>query len=74
MGIVPFTIFTSPSKLSLSIATRNKMLESDRVMCQFRLVQNIPPTPQNLDELRKIELRGRTGEDWPKIHAKYANI
>ncbi|KAH1090727.1 hypothetical protein J1N35_017984 [Gossypium stocksii] len=50
------------------------MHESDRVMPQFGFVKNILSSPQNLNELYKIDLWGRTEEDWSKFHAKYINL
>ncbi|KAK5832935.1 hypothetical protein PVK06_016743 [Gossypium arboreum] len=34
------------------------MHESDRVMCQFRFWQIIPPSPQDIEALHKVNLRG----------------
>ncbi|KAG8472626.1 hypothetical protein CXB51_034310 [Gossypium anomalum] len=61
-------------KVALIIFTTVEMHESDRVMHQFRFRQSILSSPQDIEELHKIELRGRTDEDWEKFHAKYIYI
>ncbi|KAH1114331.1 hypothetical protein J1N35_007709 [Gossypium stocksii] len=40
-------------------------------MWQFRCTQGIPPLPQDLDNLHKIDLRSRLEEDWSRFHKKY---
>ncbi|MBA0851717.1 hypothetical protein Goshw_024758, partial [Gossypium schwendimanii] len=39
-----------------------------------RVYAKYPPSHQELDEFSKINLRGKTNEDWPKFHAKYIYI
>ncbi|RZB69201.1 Serine/threonine-protein phosphatase 7 long form-like [Glycine soja] len=45
--------------------------QADRVKLQFRLRQDIPNPPRNMDKLQKIEMRGRTDTNWAKKHAKW---
>ncbi|MBA0695985.1 hypothetical protein Goari_002575, partial [Gossypium aridum] len=38
------------------------------------LMQTIPPSPVDLEELHKVNLWGKTDKDWAKFHEKYINI
>ncbi|MBA0856208.1 hypothetical protein Goshw_024703 [Gossypium schwendimanii] len=48
-----------------------EMHESDQVIWQIWCTQHIPPQPQELDDLHKIDMRGRLEEDWTTFHKKY---
>ncbi|KAH1113959.1 hypothetical protein J1N35_007337 [Gossypium stocksii] len=50
------------------------MHESDQVMRQLGFRQTILLPPKNIRSLHKVNLRGRTGEDWLKFHKEYINI
>ena len=43
----------------------------DRVKLQFRLRQDIPDPPRNMNKLHKIDMRGQTDTNWAEKHAKW---
>lgn len=45
----------------------------DRVLRQFGLRQYIPEDPPNLDEVHKIDMRGKSDTFWPRKHRKWIN-
>ncbi|XP_029128999.1 protein MAIN-LIKE 1-like [Cajanus cajan] len=48
--------------------------QSDRVKLQFRLFQDVPSPPNNLDNLHNIDMRGRQDENWVTRHAQWIDI
>ncbi|MBA0549879.1 hypothetical protein Golob_020880, partial [Gossypium lobatum] len=61
-------------KVPLIVFATVEMHESNRVMRQFGCMQRIPSSPQKLDDLHNIDLRGRLEEDWSSFHQKYIEI
>ncbi|KAK5846362.1 hypothetical protein PVK06_002647 [Gossypium arboreum] len=51
-----------------------EMHKSNQVMRQFRCTQHILLPSSELDDLRKVDLRGRLKEDWPTFHKQYIEI
>lgn len=51
-----------------------EMHESNRVMHQFGFWQSILLSPQDIKELHKVDLWGRTDKSWTKCHDKYIYI
>ncbi|MFQ6633657.1 hypothetical protein Gotur_010127 [Gossypium turneri] len=78
MGAVSTAIFTSSSGLPLYTPTHNKVSlvmyatveihESGRVLRQFSFRQLIPMTPQDIEDMHHVDLRGRTDENWITFH------
>ncbi|MFQ6657816.1 hypothetical protein Gotur_027332 [Gossypium turneri] len=58
----------------LIVYAKVEIYESDRVMRQFEFRQTILPSPQYIEPLYKVDLRGRIDEDWPTFHGQYLNI
>jgi len=50
------------------------MPQSDRVKSQFRLSQEIPKEPNNLDHLHKLDMKGRQDENWITRNAQWIKI
>ncbi|MBA0672993.1 hypothetical protein Goklo_024857, partial [Gossypium klotzschianum] len=83
MGLVLVSIFTSSSELPVYIPTRNKvslvvyatvkMHKTDKVLLQFEFGQSIIVAPQDLDDLRPINLR-RLNKNWPTFHSQHINM
>jgi len=48
--------------------------QSDRVKLQFRLSQEIPEEPNNLNHLHKLDMRGRQDENWVTRHAQWIHV
>jgi len=44
------------------------------VKLQFRLSQEIPEEPNNLDHLHKLDMRGRQDENWVTRHAQWIEV
>ncbi|KAH1120744.1 hypothetical protein J1N35_003904 [Gossypium stocksii] len=61
-------------KVPLIVFATVEIHESNRVMRQFGCMQRIPSSPQKLDDLHNIDLRGRLEEDWSTFHQKYIDI
>ncbi|KAG8481434.1 hypothetical protein CXB51_026237 [Gossypium anomalum] len=61
-------------KVLLIVFAMIEMHEFGQVMRQLRFRQSILSSPQDIKELHKVDLQGRTDEDWAKFHAKYIYI
>ncbi|KAK5771757.1 hypothetical protein PVK06_047999 [Gossypium arboreum] len=61
-------------KVPLIVYAKVEVHESDRGMRQFEFRQTILPSPQDIELLYKVDLRGRIDEDWPTFHGQYINI
>ena len=46
----------------------------DRVICQFGMVQEIPPNVDTNDALHAIDLRGKTNVNWRDKHVGYIQV
>lgn len=46
----------------------------DRVKLQFGLIQEIPQSPMNMDELHKLDKRGNQDVNWAHRHAEWISI
>ncbi|KAF1859058.1 hypothetical protein Lal_00000882, partial [Lupinus albus] len=45
--------------------------QTDRVRLQFKLLQDLPQPPQNLDALHKVDKRGNLDTNWATRHAEW---
>ncbi|BAT96203.1 hypothetical protein VIGAN_08310300 [Vigna angularis var. angularis] len=48
--------------------------QSDRVKLQFRLSQHVPELPNNLDDLHKVDMKGKQDENWGTRHAQWIDV
>ncbi|KAH1039560.1 hypothetical protein J1N35_041303 [Gossypium stocksii] len=48
-----------------------KIHESNQVLRQFGYRQRIPPPPRDMNELHKIDMRGKNNEDWVTKHREW---
>ncbi|KAH1031363.1 hypothetical protein J1N35_043537, partial [Gossypium stocksii] len=60
--------------LPLIVFAMVEKYESDRVMRQFECTQHILPQPQGLDDLYKIDMRGKLDKYWATFYNKYIEI
>ncbi|KAH1091267.1 hypothetical protein J1N35_018524 [Gossypium stocksii] len=75
---IPSEFLVNPNiwhlKVPLIVYATIKMHESDKVMQQFGFRQTIPSSPQDIEDLHYIDLRGRIVENWPTFHMEYINL